>query len=141
MKEIGVLSSELMPVVIDQLQKRDVTLLVNGNSMLPFYKHKKTSVTLSKIDKITKYDVILYKYNNKYILHRIVKIKANLVTCRGDGLLTKEIINKEDIIAIVKYHKTKDKLIYENNAKYLLKVKLWHHFRIFRRVLLKFVRR
>lgn len=130
-----------MPLIKEQILNHDITLKVSGNSMLPFYKDQKTIVTLTKVDELFKYDVILYKYKGRYILHRIIKFEDDLIICRGDGLISKEDIEYKDVIAVVKSHKNNDKSINSNNKAYLFKVKLWILLRPIRRVLLKFVRR
>ncbi|HHT55364.1 MAG TPA: hypothetical protein GX012_02250, partial [Acholeplasma sp.] len=67
---------------IDELLKegRTVEFKVKGNSMLPFFKHEKTIVTLEKPTNYKKHDVIIAKYNDLVVLHRIIKIKNNIYT-------------------------------------------------------------
>lgn len=61
------------------------------------------------IDKIKEYDIIYYKKNNKYIIHRVVEIinKENnrLFITKGDNNNNKDnwIVNEEDIIGIIKF--------------------------------------
>lgn len=135
-----VLSSELMPIISEVIKDRDVTFLVSGTSMRPFYVNKRTSVTLSRVNDYFKYDVILYKYNQSYLLHRIIKIKGNKVTCQGDGTIISEVINRSDIIGVVISHQLGNKTILANNRYYRIKVRLWRYARPIRRLLLKFVR-
>ncbi len=59
---------------------------VSGRSMLPLLLGGRDSVICEKVtDKPKKYDVVLYKRNGKYILHRIVKVKNTGYIIRGDN--------------------------------------------------------
>lgn len=82
----------------------NVRFVVNGNSMYPTFKHDKTKVIISnKIDKIRVGDIILAKYQNRCILHRVMKINIDKVTTKGDGNKSTETIKLSDIIGMVKY--------------------------------------
>ena len=51
-----------------------------GNSMLPFLRDRSDTVIIQPSTQYKKYDVVLYKYNNKYILHRIISIILEGIT-------------------------------------------------------------
>jgi|SRR5690554_237283 len=124
---------------IDELLKegRTVEFKVKGNSMLPFFKHEKTIVTLEKPTNYKKHDVIIAKYNDLVVLHRIIKIKNNIYTLRGDGLISKEYVKINDIYGKVVSFKTNDKKI----KFYKTKVVIWLLLRPVRRLLLKFIKK
>lgn len=124
---------------IDELLKegRTVEFKVKGNSMLPFFKHEKTIVTLKKPNNYKKHDVIIAKYNDLVVLHRIIKIKNNIYTLRGDGLISKEYVKINDIYGKVISFKTNDKKI----KFYKTKVVIWLLLRPIRRLLLKFIKK
>ena len=124
---------------IDELLKegRTVEFKVKGNSMLPFFKHEKTIVTLEKPTNYKKRDVVLAKYNDLVLLHRIIKIKNNIYTLRGDGLISKEYVKINDIYGKVVSFKTNDKKI----KFYKTKVVIWLLLRPVRRLLLKFIKK
>ena len=85
---------------------------IKGVSMLPLLKQGKDRVILSKINKpLNKYDVVLYKVNNKYILHRIIDINNDDYVIRGDNCINKEIINKTNILGILIAFYRKDEYI------------------------------
>ena len=124
---------------IDELLKegKTVEFKVKGNSMLPFFKHEKTIVTLEKPTNYKKHDVIIAKYNDLVVLHRIIKIKNNIYTLRGDGLISKEYVKINDIYGKVVSFKTNDKKI----KFYKTKVVIWLLLRPVRRLLLKFIKK
>jgi len=124
---------------IDELLKegKTVEFKVKGNSMLPFFKHEKTIVALEKLNNYKKRDVVLAKYNDLVLLHRIIKIKDNIYTLRGDGLISKEYVKINDIYGKVVSFKTNDKKI----KFYKTKVVIWLLLRPIRRLLLKFIKR
>jgi len=117
----------MMNLIGDALKiNQKTTFKVSGSSMLPFFKHQATSVTIEKIEKPLKtWDVILFKVSDHYILHRIIKIKDQKIICQGDHLFSKEVIEINDVIGIVQSFETKGKVTYVNQKGYLMKVKLW----------------
>lgn len=139
-EKIIVNNQELMALVKEQINNKNVTLTIKGNSMLPFFRDGRTIITLEKPKKLKRLDVVLFKYNDIYILHRIIKIKEKIVT-QGDGLISKEIIDESDVVAVVKFFENKRKIIFSNNKFYLFKVRMWRILRPFRRVLLKLVKK
>ncbi|PKK87359.1 MAG: peptidase S41, partial [Tenericutes bacterium HGW-Tenericutes-8] len=98
----------------------EVTFKVKGNSMWPFYLDNKTSVTLKK-ESVKKHDVVLARYQDRFVLHRILKIKDNTLTLRGDGAILKEVITHDDIIGKVIAH-TYKKQVLADNPYYKFKV-------------------
>ncbi len=142
MSEVKVLSKEIIPVFIEFLNEgKSVRFKVSGHSMLPFFKHQKTIVTLNIKDNYKKYDVILYMSNGLYKLHRIIKVNDDHFIVYGDALKNKEIIYQKDIIGYVEFHTGKKRNIYYKNNWYLFKVKLWILLKPFRRFLIKGLRK
>lgn len=105
-------------------QNQTATFKVKGFSMWPFYKDQATSIVLTKKDEYKKLDVVLATYQNRYVLHRIIKKNNNGFILRGDGAFSNEEISPEDIIGYSVSHETK-KSIKENNIVYRFKVILW----------------
>jgi signal peptidase I len=112
----------------------EVTFKVKGHSMWPFYQHDKTNVTLKRTP-VKRLDVVLARHQNRYVLHRILKVKSDYLVLRGDGAVLKETITREDIIGTVISHQTK-KLILESDILYRLLVIL-HIYNPFRRLYLR----
>ena len=75
-----------MEELIRQLNdKGEVVFKAQGYSMQPMLVPNKNVVAIKTIDRpLKKYDVVLFKYNDKYALHRIVKVKDGSYTMCGD---------------------------------------------------------
>lgn len=120
-------------------QNQTVRFKVKGSSMWPFYKDQATSIVLTKKDEYKKLDVVLATYQNRYVLHRIIKKHDNSLILRGDGAFSKEAISPEDIIGYSVSHETK-KTIKENNFIYRFIVILWIHNPL-RRIMIHLLRK
>ncbi|MGN0490621.1 S24/S26 family peptidase [Ruminococcus sp.] len=76
-----------------------------GTSMLPLLKQGRDFFIVEKVNNrpLRKYDVVLYKRKpDKYVLHRIIKIKDGKYVIRGDNCINKEYgITDDDIIGIM----------------------------------------
>jgi len=117
-------SKDLMPHVIEALKEhKEVTFKVSGHSMWPFYHHQKTSVTLIQ-GLYKKHDVVLAIYRDRYVLHRIIKIKDDSIILQGDGAIRKEHILTKDIFGKVLSF-TNKRTVFELNKWYRIKVVLW----------------
>lgn len=44
-------------------------------------------------------DVVLFRYQGRHILHRVVAIEGDNYTMRGDNCVNNEVVGKEDIVA------------------------------------------
>ena len=129
-------SETLLPIVIEELNLgKKVTFKVKGHSMWPFFKDSITDVTL-KTSTYRKWDVVLAKYQNQFVLHRIIKVYDDGFILRGDGSVRKEFVLIENVYGKVVFYKTKKQII-ESSKFNRLKVKLWV-LNPFRRLLLRF---
>jgi hypothetical protein len=136
-KSITVSNHELISLMIEHLNNgQEVSFKINGNSMLPFFKHQKTVVTLKKFDVYKPYDVVLFLYDGTYILHRIINIEDGAYYLRGDGAYRIEKVTLDNIYGKVIHHETNGK----TTKNYEKKVKWWLCFTPIRKLLLKFVR-
>ena len=122
----------------------NVTLPVNGNSMLPFIIGGKESVILHSPGGIVDVgDVVLaWVDGNRYVVHRIIKLDYDRVTLMGDGNLTTEHCALGDIKARVTHVvDAKDRTHYLYNRWRMLGAKVWYWLRPIRRYLLAIYRR
>ncbi len=112
MKHLSVANESLLPEVEKLLAEGiRVTLKVKGNSMLPFIRGGRDSVTLEAPAGISRGDIVLARMGQgRYVLHRVIKIKNNIVVLMGDGncrgteqCLRSDICGR--VITIVKPHK------------------------------------
>lgn len=142
MKQL-VSSTEILNFASELLdQGQETSFTVTGTSMRPFLKSKETLVTLASVKSIKpkKFDIVMYKVNDCYILHRIVNQKENDYIIMGDALKVKEVVSKDNLIGVVVKYEYKNKIILRDNRWMLFKVKFWYLLRGFRRILLKVFR-
>lgn len=123
-------------MIEEQLQKNNILVSeANGNSMLPLLRDG-DKVVIAKVFDIKKYDVVLFKKESHYILHRVIKIDNNKLIIRGDNNVATEVIEKKDVIGkLVGYYnengyveindKLNRKYYYRSLPKYILRKIVW----------------
>lgn len=72
-----------------------------GNSMLPFLRNRKDTIVIQKAISYKKFDIVLYKRNDIYVLHRIIKILPDTFHIRGDNCYYDEYVKHDDIIGVL----------------------------------------
>lgn len=120
------MSNEL--VNFEELLKRDGSFLYTfrGVSMKPLLNQGKDVVIISSIDRpIKKLDIVLYKVNERYVLHRVLKIKKDHYVIRGDNTYSKEFIPKNKVFGILTFYYKNDKLKKVNTKGAILLYYLW----------------
>lgn len=126
---IGVLRGESEGVKIEEKINADgkVVSSVSGFSMYPLLKNQRDTVTVEKISrKIKKYDVPLYRRNEKYILHRIIAVKDNGYIIRGDNCFFAETdIKDENILGIMTSFCRNGHIHTTNEFGYKLYSRIW----------------
>ena len=118
----------LIPLIQESLSNnQNISFKVKGTSMKPFFVDGETEVTLAPFEgELVKLKVYLYEVNNKYLLHRYVETKNDEHYFRGDALYQFEIVQKENIVGVVKEMKFRGEVIscndrsYRNNVRYYL---------------------
>ena len=120
------MSNEL--VNFEELLKRDGSFLYTfkGVSMKPLLNQGKDVVIISSIDRpIKKLDIVLYKVNERYVLHRVIKIKKDHYVIRGDNTYSEEFIPKDKVFGILTSYYKNDKLKKVNTKGAILLYYLW----------------
>ena len=84
-------------------ERGELTYTNRGTSMLPMLREKRDVFTIKKkTDRCRENDVVLFKLNGKYILHRVVKVYADHYTMLGDNCESYERnIKEEDVIGVL----------------------------------------
>ena len=91
-----------------------------GTSMLPMLKSgRDTIVVKPKQGKLKPFDVALYKRNDKYVLHRVLKETDTGYIIRGDNCYVNEVIPEKDVIGVLTEFFRKDKHYFCTDEKYL----------------------
>lgn len=113
---------------IEKLLSKDdfVVCNVKGDSMRPFLKEDDKVVIVKNNRDIKMYDVVLYKRNNKYMLHRVIDKNGDSLIIRGDNNIYKEEVKNDEILGILAGYYNKDEYVEINdyiNRKYYKKSK------------------
>ncbi len=115
-----------------------------GYSMLPLLRQRRDIIEIRKKEpgRCRKYDVVLYKRGEKYILHRILQVLPDGYLIAGDHNTFVETDVTDDMILGVMKRVIRDgKDIYVDDPKYLFYVHLWCDFYPVRMAILRVKRR
>lgn len=90
-------------IVFDEVRNRilrgeDVTIPFKGRSMEPLLRDG-CKITLSPVCKIRRGDVVLFRFHNQYLLHRVLFCCGNRVVLKGDSSRNIERVECKDIVA------------------------------------------
>lgn len=115
----------------ETLQRKGYLIYTNvGTSMLPLIRQRRDVIEIHPLSgRAKKYDVVLYKRGDKYILHRILKVRSNDYVICGDHNIWREYgITDDQILGVMTRVIRNGKSIYPINWKYKLYVHLWCDF-------------
>lgn len=114
------------------LEGQSVTVAVNGQSMLPFFRSG-TTVTIRPIrsEDFKRYAVVFADAGGRFVIHRIIGINGDMVTLLGDGnIYGTESMPKDKVYGCIDISRT-----------HLFFAKIWLWMRPVRRFPLAFFRR
>lgn len=100
-----------------------------GCSMKPLFKTHRDMIILEKcIESPQKYDVVLYRIGDKYILHRIIGIdtQKSCFVIRGDNTYKKEYVPFSKVIARLTAFTRKGKHSSVNDRSYKIYSRVWN---------------
>ena len=107
-----------------------------GTSMMPLLKQGRDLFTVTKkgSERCKKYDVVLYRRPpDKYVLHRVVKVRENDYVILGDNCINKEYgITDDDILGVMTSFVHKGKQHTVNDMTYRIYSHLWVDLSFFR---------
>ena len=126
----------------DILEKDGYLVYTNvGTSMLPLLHERRDIIEIRCKDpkaRCNRYDAVLYKRGDKYILHRVLKVRPNDYVIAGDHNTFKEYGITDDMILGVMTRVIRDgKSIYPTDWRYKLYCHLWVDFYPIRVFILK----
>jgi hypothetical protein len=81
-----------------------VEINIKGSSMYPYLREGKDKVVVSPVRKedLLRGAIILFRYLDRYILHRIIRCEGGTFIMKGDGVWrNQEKASQEDIIGVV----------------------------------------
>lgn len=97
--------AELSPLMAEVLNNGgEVAFTITGDSMRPLLRHHRDKVCIIKqVKPLKKYEIPLYiRDNSKYVLHRIVSVKADGYIIIGDNQYVKEYrVQPSQVIGVV----------------------------------------
>lgn len=114
-----------------------------GYSMMPLLRPRRDIIEIRPkgSERCRKYDTVLYKRNEKYILHRILKVHPSSYSIAGDNSIYVEHgVKDSQIIGIMTRVIRGRKEIYMNDRLYLIYVHLWCDFYPLRMFLLRVIK-
>lgn len=110
-----------------------------GTSMMPLLRQGKDLMEIRKkpAGRCNKYDAVLYKRGERYILHRILKVREHDYIIVGDNCWRREFgIKDEQILGVLTGVMRDGKRIDVNDMRYQRYVHLWCDFFPIRAVIL-----
>ena len=125
MLEIKVYSFEEM------LNNKGYLLYTNvGVSMMPLLRERRDIIEIRPLQgRAKRYDAILYKQGNNYILHRVLKVRPNDYVICGDHNIRREYgITDDQILGVMTRVIRNGKSITPDNSWYKVYVHLWCDF-------------
>lgn len=99
---------------------KSVSLRIKGKSMTPSL-HEGDIITLIPVNqhKLKIGDVVLFKYKNNFLLHRIIYKKKNKLTLQGDAVYQHtEKISTQQVIALLQQVKKQNGKIIDCQSTY-----------------------
>ena len=120
-------------VTFEEILDRDGVLVYTnvGTSMMPLLRQRRDVIEIRKKgpERCRKYDAVLYKRGKKYILHRILKVRADDYVIVGDHCIRREYgITDDMILGVMTRIVRNGKIITPDNKLYKLYVHLWCDF-------------
>ncbi len=104
--ELVISNAEMLGLIEELLEQgKKVRLTIKGNSMKPLLRDGLDQVEISIPDEreIIKGAIVLFRYGNDFLLHRVISRKENQIFLRGDNVFQSiETVNTEQVIGIVR---------------------------------------
>lgn len=120
---------------------RSVQFRLKGYSMFPLLRNEREEVVLSPCqeNELRPMDVVLFRYQGKHVLHRIIRREGSKLYIQGDGsfvakeeCLTSDVVGKVCIVV-----RPSGKHIDVNSWQWRLPSTMWRRTGIFRKLLLR----
>ena len=120
---------------------RSVQFRLKGYSMFPLLRNERDEVVLSPCqeNELRPMDVVLFRYQGKHVLHRIIRREGSKLYIQGDGsfvakeeCLTSDVVGKVCIVV-----RPSGKHIDVNSWQWRLPSTMWRRTGIFRKLFLR----
>ncbi len=113
----------------EDLLEKDGRLVykTKGTSMEPMLRQNRDLVIIEvPSSRLKKYDVALYRREDKYVLHRVIGAEDGYYRIRGDNTYAVERIPFEDVIGVLTSFNRKGKMHAVTDRGYLLYARFWN---------------
>lgn len=123
---------EYMPVLQELTEQgKEVSLLITGNSMVPFLVHERDYIFFKKLDReLRKGDMVFYRRRTgQYIMHRICRVNSDgSFDIIGDGQSVIEHgVHREQIFGLITKVKRKGKILSDGDFCWEFFKHIWLH--------------
>lgn len=122
-------------LLIDQ----NVSFVIKGTSMMPFLKDGVSEVFIKTKTDYTKYDICLFEYKGRMLLHRLIRINSKYVF-RGDNSTSLEEVEKFCIIGYVYKYQNNNKVVKTNSLMYKIKIRIFLLLRYIKVIIRKLIK-
>ncbi len=106
----------------DKVSNKIKIVIVRGKSMEPLLIDNDYAYVMST-DKYVVGDILVYRYNNETIIHRLIKIdrEKDFLLCKGDNAFETEMINTSEVIGkvIILYHRGEKRYVCAPNKEFI----------------------
>ncbi len=112
----------------EELEQHGTIVFTNkGVSMMPLLRQDRDLIVIEKKgpERCKKYDVVLFKRGEKYILHRILKVREKDYYIAGDNCRRGEYVPDEKILGVLTQVVRDGKVVTPGDKAYQSYVLLW----------------
>jgi hypothetical protein len=115
----------------EELEKNGTIVFTNrGVSMMPLLRENRDLMVIEKKgpERCKKYDAVLFKRGERYVLHRILKVREKDYYIVGDNCRKGEYVTDEQILGVLTQVVRDGKVIRAEDPAYQRYVHLWCDF-------------
>ena len=115
----------------EELEQNGTLVFPNkGRSMLPLLRQNRDLMVIEKRgpERLKKYDAVLFKRGDSYVMHRILKVRDRDYWIVGDHCRVGESVRDEQILGVLKQVVRDGRTIRTTDPGYRLYVHLWCDF-------------
>lgn len=112
----------------EELEQNGTLVFPNkGTSMMPLLRQNRDLMVIEKRgpERLNKYDAVLYKRGERYVMHRILKVREEDYWIVGDHCRVGESVKDEQILGVLKQVVRDGKVIRTTDPGYRIYVHLW----------------
>ncbi|MBQ6236124.1 MAG: S24/S26 family peptidase [Clostridia bacterium] len=113
----------------EDLLQKDGRLVykTKGTSMEPMLRQNRDLVIIEvPSSRLQRYDVALYRRDDKYVLHRVIGVEDGFYRIRGDNTYAVEQVSFDAVIGVLKSFNRKGKLHSVTDRSYRFYARFWN---------------